>query len=57
LMLKDLKLARKAAESVGAKTALGTHAAQIYEHFAREGHGASDFSAIINLVRKQSAGG
>ena len=54
LMLKDLKLAKEAAASVGADTAIGAHAAQIYEHFVREGHGASDFSAIINLVRQKS---
>jgi 3-hydroxyisobutyrate dehydrogenase len=52
LMLKDLKLAKEAADSVKAKTALGAHAADIYERFAHEGHSASDFSAIINLVRK-----
>jgi len=54
LMLKDLKLAKAAAESVKAKTALGAHAAEIYEHFAGAGHSGDDFSAIINLVREQS---
>jgi len=54
LMLKDLKLAREAAESVGANTALGAHAAQIYDSFAEQGQAASDFSAIINFVRKES---
>jgi 3-hydroxyisobutyrate dehydrogenase len=54
LMLKDLKLAREAAESVKAKTALGAHAAQIYEMFAQQGHAESDFSGIINFVREQS---
>jgi 3-hydroxyisobutyrate dehydrogenase len=54
LMLKDLKLAREAAESVKAKTALGAHAAKIYEEFATAGQSAADFSAIINLVREQS---
>jgi 3-hydroxyisobutyrate dehydrogenase len=56
-MLKDLKLAREAAASVKAKTAIGAHAAEIYERFAQEGHSAADFSAIINLVREQSEGG
>jgi 3-hydroxyisobutyrate dehydrogenase len=55
-MLKDLKLAREAAESVKARTALGAQAAQIYELLAEKGQGASDFSAIINLVREQSEG-
>ena len=55
-MLKDLKLAKAAADSVKAETALGAHAARIYEQFAQESHSAEDFSAIINLVRKQSHG-
>jgi 3-hydroxyisobutyrate dehydrogenase len=54
LMLKDLKLAREAADSVKAKTTLGAQAAEIYDHFAQEGQSGSDFSAIINLVREQS---
>ena len=54
LMLKDLKLAKAAADSVKAKTAIGAHAADIYEHFAQAGHSGDDFSAIINLVREQS---
>ncbi len=57
LMLKDLKLARAAAESVKVKTALGVHAAKIYEEFAQQGGSASDFSGIINLVREQSNDG
>src|SRR5271163_449034 len=54
LMLKDLKLAREAAHSVKANTALGAQAADIYEHFAQEGHSGMDFSAIIKLVRGHS---
>ncbi|MFZ0423074.1 MAG: 3-hydroxyisobutyrate dehydrogenase [Xanthobacteraceae bacterium] len=57
LMLKDLKLAHEAAHSVHAATALGAHAAEIYDAFAAEGHGAADFSAIINLVRERSKHG
>jgi 3-hydroxyisobutyrate dehydrogenase len=57
LMLKDLNLARAAARSAGAAAALGAHAAEIYEEFAREGHGADDFSAIVNLVRARSTAG
>jgi 3-hydroxyisobutyrate dehydrogenase len=53
LMLKDLKLAREAAESVKAATALGAHAAEIYLEFAKT-HGAEDFSGVINLVREHS---
>jgi 3-hydroxyisobutyrate dehydrogenase len=54
LMLKDLKLAKEAAQSVKAKTTLGTQAAEIYQHFAQEGHSGMDFSAIIRLVRGRS---
>ena len=54
LMLKDLKLAKAAADSVKVKNAIGAHAAEIYQHFADEGHSGLDFSAIINLVREQS---
>src|SRR5580693_6548393 len=54
LMLKDLKLAREAAHSVKAKTALGAHAAEIYEQFTQLGHSGDDFSAIVNFVREQS---
>ena len=54
LMLKDLKLAREAAQSVKADTALGAQAAAIYERFAGEGHSGDDFSAIINFVRDRS---
>lgn len=53
LMLKDLKLAREAAQSVQANTALGAQAAEIYQDFARKGESGADFSAIINLVRGQ----
>jgi 3-hydroxyisobutyrate dehydrogenase len=53
LMLKDLKLAKEAAQSVQANTALGAQAAEIYQDFARKGQSGADFSAIINLVRGQ----
>lgn len=49
LMLKDLRLAMEAAETAGATTALGKHAAEIYEAFA-EDNGALDFSAIIKTL-------
>ncbi len=57
LMLKDLQLARQAAQSVGIRTPLGTRAAELYERFNQEGHGALDFSAIIALARGQSGVG
>jgi 3-hydroxyisobutyrate dehydrogenase len=54
LMLKDLKLAREAAAAVHAKTALGAHAAEIYEQFAAAGQSDADFSGIVNFVREAS---
>jgi 3-hydroxyisobutyrate dehydrogenase len=54
LMLKDLKLAREAAQAVHAQTALGAHAADIYERFAAAGQSGADFSGIINFVREGS---
>jgi 3-hydroxyisobutyrate dehydrogenase len=56
-MLKDLKLAREAAQAVHANTALGAHAADIYQHYAAAGGSASDFSGIINFVRDASKKG
>ncbi|MBX7539773.1 3-hydroxyisobutyrate dehydrogenase [Qipengyuania sphaerica] len=49
LMLKDLRLAMEAADSVDAKTALGRHATEIYEAFAEE-NGGLDFSAVIKTL-------
>lgn len=51
LMLKDLKLAQEAALSSGASTPLGAEAAQLYALFNNLGHGADDFSGIINFIR------
>ena len=57
LMLKDLKLARQAASAMNVANALGAHAAEIYAEFTDAGHGASDFSGIINFVRERSKRG
>jgi 3-hydroxyisobutyrate dehydrogenase len=54
LMLKDLKLAENAARSVGADTALGAHAAEIYDALAKSGCGGMDFSAVIQAIRARS---
>jgi 3-hydroxyisobutyrate dehydrogenase len=51
LMLKDLKLAQEAAQSVGAVTPLGAEAAQLYALFNAQGGANSDFSGIINFLR------
>jgi 3-hydroxyisobutyrate dehydrogenase len=51
LMLKDLKLAQTAAQSVGANTPLGAEAAQLYSLFAALGNAGMDFSGIIRMLR------
>jgi 3-hydroxyisobutyrate dehydrogenase len=51
LMLKDLKLAQTAAQSVGANTPLGAEAAQLYSLFAVAGNAGIDFSGIIRMLR------
>ncbi len=56
LMLKDLNLAKQAAETAGTQTALGAQAGEIYREFVERGGGALDFSAIVNRVREQSKG-
>lgn len=51
LMLKDLRLAQGSAQSAGAATPLGAHAARLYEQFAESGHSGLDFSGIIKMLR------
>ena len=51
LMLKDLKLSQEAAGGVAAETALGRHAAQIYDRFVASGGADADFSGVINFIR------
>jgi len=53
LMLKDLLLAQEAATTTGATTALGKHAAEIYQNFVESGQGGADFSGIINAIRDE----
>ncbi len=50
LMLKDLKLAMEAAQSVGAATPLGAQAEVLYQTFTNMGGGQKDFSAIIKMI-------
>lgn len=54
LMLKDLLLSQEAAASAGVETALGKHAAEIYQSFVAAGAGGVDFSGIINAIRNAS---
>jgi 3-hydroxyisobutyrate dehydrogenase len=51
LMLKDLKLAMEAAQSVGATVPMGSRAAELYQAFADHGQGGVDFSAIIKTLQ------
>ncbi|WEK44577.1 MAG: 3-hydroxyisobutyrate dehydrogenase [Candidatus Sphingomonas colombiensis] len=50
LMLKDLRLAMEAAESVGAEVPMGARARELYETYAGAGNGGRDFSGIINML-------
>ena len=54
LMLKDLTLSQEAARQSGAVTPLGEHAAALYAEFEKAGHGAEDFSAIIQMLREKA---
>ena len=51
MMLKDLLLARGAAEAAGAATPLGSEAAALFERYCAAGNGAGDFSGIIRMLR------
>ena len=51
LMLKDLRLAQKAAGKAGAASPLGAAATQLYALYAAHGGGGKDFSGIIEMLR------
>lgn len=55
LMLKDLRLAKAAAEGSGTATPMGARAAELYERMAADGDGGRDFSAITLLLRNNAA--
>jgi 3-hydroxyisobutyrate dehydrogenase len=50
LMLKDLTLAMEAANGVGAVVPMGEKAASLYADWVGQGHGAKDFSGIIQSL-------
>jgi 3-hydroxyisobutyrate dehydrogenase len=50
LMLKDLRLAMEAAHGAGATVPMGAKAAELYEAYAAEGQGSTDFSGIIRML-------
>jgi 3-hydroxyisobutyrate dehydrogenase len=54
LMLKDLCLASEAARQIGQPVLLGAVAQQLYQSFSAQGNGSLDFSAIINMYRKDT---
>jgi 3-hydroxyisobutyrate dehydrogenase len=55
MMLKDLRLAQAAAQSVSASTPLGAEAYQLYNLFAESGNEGLDFSAIIKMMTGNAA--
>jgi 3-hydroxyisobutyrate dehydrogenase len=55
MMLKDLKLAQGAAQTVAASTPLGAEAYQLYNLFASGGNEGLDFSAIIKMIEGDAA--
>lgn len=50
LMLKDLKLAMAASQSIGASVPMGAMAESLYQNFVNLGGAPKDFSAIIKLL-------
>jgi 3-hydroxyisobutyrate dehydrogenase len=50
LMLKDLRLAMEAAQSVDAYTPMGAHAEELYRRFNDLGGAGKDFSGIIKMI-------
>jgi len=52
MMLKDLRLARAAAEETGAMTPLGLHSEELYSNLSSSGSGNLDFSGIFKMLDK-----
>lgn len=50
LMLKDLRLAERAAMDTGSSSPLGALAVSIYSLFCQSGNGGRDYSAIIKMI-------
>jgi 3-hydroxyisobutyrate dehydrogenase len=53
LMLKDLRLAMAAADSVEADTPMGLRAEEIYSKYVSNYNSNRDFSGVIDMLRKQ----
>ena len=54
MMLKDLRLAHHAAESVNSAIPLGAAAAELYELYVNQGYGEKDFSGIIQFISSRA---
>lgn len=52
MMLKDLRLAKAASQSVAADTRFGDQAEAVYSSLSDDGHGALDFSAVMKFMGK-----
>jgi 3-hydroxyisobutyrate dehydrogenase len=50
LMMKDTRLSQEAADTAGAATPLGAHAAELYRKFAETEGKGKDFSGIIKML-------
>jgi 3-hydroxyisobutyrate dehydrogenase len=55
MMLKDLKLARDAADAAGAASPLGAEAARLYQRLADAGLGPKDFSVMFRFLAEGQA--
>jgi len=51
MMLKDLRLAKAASQSVEADTQFGDLAADLYEALSQSGHGGLDFSGVMKRIQ------
>jgi 3-hydroxyisobutyrate dehydrogenase len=51
MMLKDLRLAERAAAATGAASPMGTRAAALYAGFVEQGGRDRDFSGVIEMLR------
>jgi 3-hydroxyisobutyrate dehydrogenase len=52
-MLKDLRLSQQAAGTAAAATPMGAAAVNLYQLFVDGGMGGLDFSAIMQMIRRQ----
>ncbi len=50
MMLKDLRLAKVAADDTGANTPLGALSEQLYTQLSESGHGGLDFSGVFQML-------